>query len=245
MPNMIYLTGSRMNALVDNLEVIAANLANANTPGFKRTVGKFKSVLQRATWAPVSGPRPITISPDWPELSRPRTDFSQGPIRRTGRSLDLAIRGDAFFVVETPAGRRYTRKGRLYLNAAGELTDGAGNHFASESGRLQIPEGAGYLTVDPTGQVGAGEQIIGRLMLVDIPEPEALVAEGSSNFRNDGAPSVSAVGSQVMQGAIEQSNVSAVQEMVALIGVMRAYEASARIVKRLDSLSARLIQAAA
>jgi flagellar basal body rod protein FlgG len=221
MDSVIYLTGSHMNGLMDSLQVISNNLANANTAGLG------------------------TFSLDWPELSDRWIDFSQGPVRRTGRPLDVAIQGDAFFVVDTPAGPRYTRKGRLYPNAQGELTDAAGNRFASDSGALRIPEGVAEIGVDRSGYVSADGQAIGRLKLVDIPEPDALVAEGWANFRNDGAPPMDALDSSVIQGAVEESNVNAVQEMVALIGVMRAYEASARIARRLDALNGRLIRTAA
>lgn len=245
MDSMIYLTGSRMNGLVDELQIIAANLANANTAGFKRTVGKFKAVLQLAAPAPAGAQRPAAVSPHWPELTGARIDFSQGPTRWTGRPLDLAVRGGAFFVVETEAGQRYTRKGRLYVSAQGELTDGTGNPFASDSGTLRIPDGSVQVSIDQQGQVTADGAAIGRLMLVDIPQPEALAAEGAARFRNDGPRAVPAVGSQIVQGAIEQSNVNPVRAMVALVGVMRAYEAAARIVRRLDSLNGELIKTAA
>ncbi|MHC5033422.1 MAG: flagellar hook-basal body protein [Planctomycetota bacterium] len=245
MDSVVYLTGSHMNSLMDSLQVISTNLANANTAGFKRTVGKFREVLLSLGPLSMSAAGFGTSSLDWPELSDRSIDFSQGPIHRTSRPLDVAIQGDAFFVVDTPAGTRYTRKGRLYPNAQGELTDGAGNRFVSDSGALRIPEGVAEIAVDRSGHVSADGQAIGRLRLVDIPEPDSLVAEGWATFRNDGSSPTDALDSTVIQGAIEESNVNAVQEMVALIGVMRAYEASARIVRRLDALNGRLIRTAA
>ncbi|MHC4788343.1 MAG: flagellar hook-basal body protein [Planctomycetota bacterium] len=244
MDSAVYLTGNRMNGLVENLQIVATNLANANTSGFKRTVGKFQEVLQAAGAGLAlvgTGQAPL----DWAELNASWTDFAQGPVRRTGRPLDLAIRGEAFFVVQTPAGPRYTRKGRLYLNAQGELSDGSGNRYASDGGALSIPDGVADVTVDVDGNIGADGQSIGRLTLMDIPRPDLLVAEGGGRFRNDGPPATDAVGSEVIQGSLEESNVNAVHEMVALIGIMRAYEASARILRRVDGLNGRLIQTAA
>jgi flagellar basal-body rod protein FlgF len=243
MDGAVYLTGNHMSALADNLDVIAANIANASTPGYKRGVCAFTAVLQAAAEATPS----VTGEPAliWARLTDRTTDFSQGPVGRTGRDLDLALQGRGFFVVETPAGTRYTRKGRLYVSPEGELVDGAGSRFAAQSGSLRVPAQAAKISVDSEGRVAADDQPVGQLMLMDIPEPDKLVAEGWANFRNDGPPARRAVGSQVIQGAIEESNVSPVREMVGLLGVMRAYEAGARLAKRLDALDGELVKTAA
>jgi len=123
--------------------------------------------------------------------------------------------------------------------------DGAGSRFAAQSGSLRVPAQAAKISVDSEGRVAADDQPVGQLMLMDIPEPDKLVAEGWANFRNDGPPARRAVGSQVIQGAIEESNVSPVREMVGLLGVMRAYEAGARLAKRLDALDGELVKTAA
>ena len=244
MDSMVYLSGVRMDGLVDDLQVIATNLANANTTGFKGTVGKFQAVLAAAS------PQDLIMTPTggmsltWPEYADFRLDLSQGPIHRTDRPLDLAIRGDAFFVVETADGPRYTRKGRFFLNSDGEVTDGAGNRVSAEVGALRIPPDAGDITVGPHGEVSAGGRAIGRIKLVDVPQPDALVAVGWANYRNDGPEAKAAVGSEVIQGAVEESNVNAVQEMVALIEVLRAYEATAHILKRVDASAGELIKTA-
>ena len=245
MDGTVYLTGSRLDGLAQNLDIIASNLANANTPGYKRTVGGFQAVLGAVGTGGTRAAWPAAVLPDWMELDTGHTDFQQGPIRRTGRPLDLAIQGDAFFEVETAAGPRYTRKGRLHLNAQGELTDGSGNRFASDSGALRLPEEAEDVAVSLDGTVTAGGEEVGRIRLVEIPDLDALVSEGSCTFRNDGAAAREAVGSRVIQGSVEESNVSPVHEMVALVNVMRAYESNARILHRTDSLTGRLIQTAA
>ncbi len=242
MAESIYLVGNRLNGLMDNLQIIATNLSNANTPGYKRTVGAFRAVLDGFAADPADPSVPVGLSGSWSELSGHYTDLTQGPIQVTDRDLDVAIRGPAFLVVETPVGPRYTRRGRLYADSEGNLTDASGNPFGSDSGALAIPGDTGRLTITPDGTVLADGTAIGTLSLVDIPEPDKLVAEGSSTFRNDGAAAEPAADSEVIQGSIEQSNVEALRETITLVTVMRAYEAGARIIKRLDGLDGQLIK---
>jgi flagellar basal-body rod protein FlgF len=247
MDSTTYVTGARMGGLVRNLEIIAANLANANTPGFKQTVGTFHAELQRfAPWASLPGAG-ASIQPHWPELGDVRMDFSEGPLRATGRPLDIAVRGGAFLAVDTPAGRRYTRKGRLHMNSRGELVDGTGNTFVDEAGgTVRIPPGTESITISVEGEVVADEQTAGRLMLVMV-KPALLAPEGGGLFRLSGnAPRPQQdPHSQVLQGYVEESNSSPIESLVALIEVNRAYEAAARVLKRMDQVSGQLIKAAA
>lgn len=245
MDSAIYLMGSRMDALAENLQLIAANLANANTPGFKRTTWKFAEVLQALAPQLGGGIGAPGVVPEWSSLTVSGTDFSPGAIRMTGSPLDLAIRGSGFFVLDTADGPRYTRKGRLHLNAAGELTDAAGNRFVADSGSLRVPETASEIAVSRDGEVLADDELIGRLQLVDIPDPQYLVAVGWGLYRNDGPAPGRSFTSEIIQGAVEGSNVNVLNEMVSLVQVMRAYEATARILKRLDSLNGQLVRSAA
>ena len=245
MESTTYLIGSQMSSLIDSLDVVASNVANANTAGFKRSLSQFTTVLAAAQAAGKDPGGLATAWEDWPALDGSWLDLSQGPVQRTGRPLDLAIQGEGFFVVDTPEGRRYTRKGRMHLNTSKELVDGAGNRFQSDSGPLSIPDDARDVTIGPDGSVVADEEELGRLMVVEFAQPELLVKEGSATFRNDGPLPTPVIETQVIQGAIEQSNVNPVHEMVALMSILRAYEAAARIMKRSDSLQAQLVQATA
>ncbi len=235
----MYMMGGRMHDLMaQNLEIAAVNLANANTPGYKRVMTTFRAALEEAGSAggtPASGIR---------GTAETAIDLSPGGMQKTGRPLDVAVSGEAFLVVETPKGQRYTRKGRLYLSPDGDLTDGQGNPFASSRGSLSVPADAAQVTVSKGGEILADGRAVGTLMLMDIPKPEMLASEGASLYRNDGPPAEAAADSSVIGGAIEGSNVQPVREMVSLIGVMKAYETGARLVKRLDSLSGQLIKTA-
>ena len=237
MDSTVYLVGARMESLAQNLDIIAHNLANANTPGFKRTLGTFSATLSQLL-AGESAEDGLTFS----SLSERSLDFTPGEVRSTGRPLDVAIVGDGLLAVETADGERYTRKGRLYLSAAGELTDGAGHRVLGESGPLALPGEFSHLLIGPEGDLTADGQTVGRLKLVEIPDRQALVAEGAGLYRNDGPPARAARESRLVQGCIEESNVKPVHEMVALVEVSRAYEAAARIAKRLEALGRELVK---
>lgn len=232
MDRSIYVTAAGMNASLRRLQNVALNLANSSTPGFKRTVSRvsagFAANGRAAAVRPTSGPDTL--------------DLSQGGLRRTGRPLDVAIRGDAFFVVDTPFGRRYTRKGRMYRNSEGELTDAAGHPFLTDRGALSLPPDARQITVTRDGSVLADGTEAGTLRLVSIPDPASLVRESWCLLRNDGSAAVEAVESEVIQGALERSNVKPVREMVGLMQTVRAYEANARVMKRVDVLKEQLIR---
>ncbi len=242
METTFYLMGSRMSGLEESLQVIANNLANTDTPGFKRSASGFSTVLESVTQA--SAPNEVAPIGAFPMLSAPKLDLSQGPIRMTGRSLDVAIQGEAFFVVDTSKGQRYTRKGRMYQNEQGELTDNTGNRIVSKSGALKIPSDAKEISVSKDGTVSADGNTIGQILLMDIPEPSLLVPEGAGLLRNDGKAAKNAANSAITQGAFEESNVKPMHEMVALIEVSRAYEAAARIMHRAESLNKELVSSA-
>jgi len=238
MDSSLYVVGDRMDGLAIQLQVIASNVANANSAGFKRMVSSF--VTQDQTDPYVED----VMNPVWPELAGVSLDTSQGPVTNTGRPLDLAIQGDAFFAIETPDGTRYTRRGCIRESADGELVDPSGNRYMAAGGSLHIPDGTTYLTVQRNGEVLADGQSAGRLALYDIPDQAALVPEGGGLYRNDGAAAKPAVSSSVLQGALEGSNVQPVSEMVNLINVTRAYEAAARILRQMGTMSDQLVKSA-
>jgi flagellar basal-body rod protein FlgF len=207
MDGTVYQLGSRMNDLAEMLQVVATNVANANTIGFKRIV----AAVQGGEDAGAGETDGLVPDPsDWPRLDGLRLDLSSGPIRNTGRPLDLALQGEGFFVLETEAGERFTRKGRLYLSREGELTDASGNRYASDSGSLSIPAGTRAVSVSKTGEVAVDGTPIGKLRLVTLPDAEGLVPEGAGVYAYEGARPEDATQARVIQGAVEESNVQAV-----------------------------------
>jgi len=219
----IYIAGTGMLTQQSQLDVIANNLANVNTPGFKRsavTTEPFNGILMRNVTqggAPAIGEMPFGV-----ELSGIRQIFEQGPINQTGNTMDLALVGEGYFVVRTPQGNRYTRDGAFQLNGQGQLTTAGGNLVLGVNNQ-PIQVGAGQFAVSPQGAVTVDGQARGQLQVVNL-NPNTIVPAGDSLMQ--GTPAGAAANTQVRQGALEGSNVSTVTEMVSLIATTRSFEAA-------------------
>jgi flagellar basal body rod protein FlgG len=203
----LYAAFLGMRARQRTLEAQSNNIANASTTGFKA-----ERLLYSAVEAAKKG------AGDTQNLvagvqATSGTDFSGGSIRETGRSLDVAIDGDAFLQIQTPQGARYTRAGNLSLNADGQLVTLAGDLVVGERGAITVPpEGKGELSIGQDGSLAIGNQIFDKLKLVRFENPAtALVKEGNA-------------GSKVIQGALESSNINPISEMVAMINNNREFE---------------------
>ncbi|MGC9453824.1 MAG: flagellar basal-body rod protein FlgF [Phycisphaerae bacterium] len=241
MKDSIAATASSLRALSEQYQAIAHNLANANTAGYKRQVTAFSAALQRqlAGGAPAGGA----------DLVRPVTgiDFSQAALNVTGRSLDLALAGDGFFVLETAEGPRYTRNGSFVTDDQGRLTDMSGRTVAGDGGPLTIPPNVGVtdIHVSNDGNISAGGQNIGRLQIVRFEDTSVLEPVGSNAFRApEGAAASPAADTVVHQGATESSNVNTVEALVGLITVTRMYEANLRSIAAQNERAKRLMQVA-
>jgi flagellar basal-body rod protein FlgG len=218
--------------LADQLrqDVIANNLANATTPGYKgdRAVGEeFNSLLLQnlQSGAPVG---PLGTGA---RIADVVTDSSQGALRHTDNTFDLAISGDGYFSVATAAGTRYTRDGAFTLDAQGRLVSSSGDAVLGADGQpVQVP-GGGKATVDESGRIFVNDRQVGSVGVTSL-DPTTLRKQGSDLFTGrvrQGVPT-----GQVEQGYLEQANVSSVHEMVDLINVMRSFESSQKASNALD-----------
>lgn len=231
---MIDEIGAGMHALWVRQEMLANNLANVSTPGFKRDDLVLPPVWRPAVFPPL-GFRPLPLAP------LPWTDFSPGPLRETGRPLDVAVEGKGFLVVETPAGPRYTRAGALEVSAEGVLVvPGAGPVLGS---RGPIPVRSAQVTISERGDVEDNGVPVDRLRVVEFEEPYPLRKEGSGLFAavDPTAQPALVEGPVVRSGWLESSNVGAVQSMVSLIEVHRLWEAYARVIQAADETNARAV----
>ncbi len=240
----IYVAASGMRTQVENQDVIANNLANADTPGFKKDtlmVGSFPQFLiQRIDDVSDEGRPPVIGSFSLgSEPAGVATDFSSGGIVSTQRNLDFAISGRGFFVIQTPQGTRYTRAGSFTRSSDGLLVTTEGYPVLGENGRIDI--GDGEFSVSSAGDVIVDGQVVNRISVVDIA-PAELVKEGDSLFAaRQGAGVTPAEGYSVLQGYLESSNVNIVQEMVKMITGLRAYEANQKVLKMEDETLGKLI----
>jgi flagellar basal-body rod protein FlgG len=211
-------------------DVIANNLANATTPGYKgdRAVGQESFALKLEE---VTTGDPVGTLGLGSQIAEVATDTSQGALRRTGNELDVAVAGDGYFTVRTPAGVRFTRDGAFTQDSAGRITTARGELVLGTNGRpITVPEGTA-LTIDQRGAVLANEKPVGTLQ-VSVLDPKSVKKAGDDMFT--GRPRPQAAKGRVEQGFLEQANVSSVREMVDLISTMRSFESSQRTVKAID-----------
>ena len=229
-------------AMATNLrvqEISSHNLANVNTPGFKRRLAIFQPFHAHlaAAQTAVQGADAAGVV----------VDFGQGPINATGNPLDLALDCEGFFVVEGQQGRLYTRRGNFTLDAEGRICDTLGRPLLAEGGgKLRVQPGAGAISVAEDGRMLADGIDIGKIWVVDVPKPRTLVPAGFTAFSAPpGGPTPKAVErSVVKQGALEMSNANPIEELVAMITTLRSFEAARQTLTGMDKTSEKLAQAA-
>jgi flagellar basal-body rod protein FlgG len=252
----LYTAASGMNAQQTNIDNVAHNLANVNTAGFKRTHVEFEDLFYQHTRVPGSAtsqgdsPTGLEIGLGTRAVATSR-DFSTGSFRGTNNPLDLAIEGDGFFQVTMPDGTTaYTRAGNLHRNAQGQVVTAEG--FSLEPA-IVIPENATTVTVARDGTVSAtipgqgAAQQLGTIELATFQNAAGLTPMGGNLFQvtsASGDAQVGAAGTEqrgtLVQGFLEDSNVSVVEEMVNMILGQRAYEASSKVIKAADEMLAQV-----
>lgn len=233
MENALLVGLSRQMVLRRQMDVLANNMANINTAGFKQDKLMFEEYIMpvaRMSDAKGSDAR-ISFVQD-PLMYR---NFDEGAFKQTGNDLDVAISGDAWFVVQTPQGERYTRNGELKLTADGELVTPSGNPILGQGGPITIgPEETGIeIAADGTISTNLGQR--GQLRLVQFEDNSVLRKEGAMLFATDEAPQP-AENAQIAQGVIEGSNVQPVMEMTRMIQTLRAYTSLSRAMEQTGNL---------
>lgn len=235
-------TASCLAALTEQYQMVANNLANASTIGFKRSTCAFSQSLEtQLSYGAEAGGAVGTIE----EI--PAIDFSQGILTRTGGALDLALSGEGFFVLETPEGELYTRNGAFRVNPQGQLVDASGRLVAGTGGPIVVPNtvGISQLRVATDGTVSAGGTSIGQLKLANFADSQALMPAGLGCLRpGESAEPVAPDSLSVQQGFQEASNVNVVEELVNLIKVTRLYEANLKLISKQDEGTDSILQVA-
>jgi flagellar basal-body rod protein FlgF len=239
MDNALYVGLSRQMVLRREMDIVANNIANADTAGFK-VESLMEKTDPRAPAFTLMGPKPVKFVTDDGVLR----NYGQGALRQTGAPLDLAIEGPGFFRVTTPSGERYTRDGRFRTDDTGRLVN--------QNGAPVLDEGGGEITIDPEkgqvsisqdGVVSQGPERIGKIGVVNFATLSILEKTGDNLYQNTSNQTPAPVAeAHVRQGMLEGSNVQPILEITKMIEVSRAYEQIAKMMDSQGDLSSKAVQ---
>lgn len=247
----LYSSAAGMQSQQVNLDIIANNLANVNTTGYKKTKAEFQDLLYQIDRAPGSEQGAGNLLPTGiqighgSQLVATSKIFTTGELTQTGERLDVAVQGDGFFEVQLPDGSRaYTRDGALKTAADGRITTSDG--LILQGGFQPIPAGTTSISISPTGDIttdGANGSQTFQVQLVRFANPSGLESLGRNLYRETLASGPAEIGNPgedgfgtLQQGYLELSNVKVVEEMVNLILAQRAYEVNSKAVQAADEM---------
>lgn len=247
----LYSSAAGMQSQQTNLDVIANNLANVNTTGFKKNKAEFQDLLYQTTRAPGSDqgggnqlPTGLQIG-HGSRLVATSKIFTTGELTQTGERMDTAIQGDGFYEVQMPDGSKaYTRDGSLKTASDGRVTTSDG--LVLQGGWQPIPAGTTDISIAPTGEVttkGANGTQTFRVQLARFANPAGLESIGRNLYRESQSSGTAEIGNpgengygELQQGYLEMSNVKVVEEMVNMIVAQRAYEVNSKAVQAADEM---------
>jgi flagellar basal-body rod protein FlgF len=241
MENALLIGLSRQTTLERQLEVIANNIANVNTTGYKADQSLFEEFLTSGAHEDnfVGKDRRVSYVQDRGTYR----DFSEGALQQTSNPLDVAIDGNAFLTVQTSGGERYTRDGNLQLNSQGQLVTEGGDPVLGNSGPIIFQPTDHDINISPDGTITVVEAnaridtVRGKLRLVSFTDAQSLLKQGSNLYAaSNGATAQPDLKATVKQGYIEKSNVNAVAEMGRMIEVSRTYSQIANILQQQSDL---------
>jgi flagellar basal-body rod protein FlgF len=232
MDNTLLVSLSQQLASYRSMDVIANNLANADTPAFKRESATFQECVEKVQPAEgEAGPQPISFVKD----AGTARDLSQGHMTVTNAPFDFAINGKGYFTIQTANGPRYTRNGHFTMDAGGRLTTQDGDPLQGDGGDITVAPEDGDIHVAADGTISGIKGQIGKLKLVSFDSEDALVKQGASLYSTDQQPK-DVEKPVIQQGAVEASNVQPVLEISHMIQVMRAYQATANLTQSQEDL---------
>lgn len=225
MENAIYTTLTRQSGLLREMQVVANNIANASTTGFRQESVIFSEHVKR-----VPGGSSLSMA----TAAVRHTSMMQAGLTQTGGPLDLAIEGEGFFMVETPQGQRLTRSGHFSPSAAGELVTADGHRVLDDGGApIFLPQDASTLSVAADGTLSSDGVPVAQIGLMRPIDVSGLIRETGLLFRADQGVEPADTG-RILQGFLESSNVDAISQIARMIEVQRAYEMGQSLLQRED-----------
>ncbi|MHA1600653.1 MAG: flagellar basal-body rod protein FlgF [Alphaproteobacteria bacterium] len=240
MENTLIVALARQSVLARQMDAVANNLANLNTAGFKSESMIFKERPESTGKNQV-----ISLVHDVGYFR----DISEGPLTNTENPLDLAIRGEGYFAVETDEGQRYTRHGVFQLNDQGQLITSQGHPVLGAGGApISIPPNSSNVIVARDGTISADALEIGRIEVFTFENPAALSKTGNSLYDAKGQEPQATRESDIVQGMVEGSNVNGIAEMTRMISIVRSYQAASSLIDKehqriLDAIDALVTEA--
>ena len=235
----LYENASALRGLEQYQNVIANNIAASHVAGFKKVAVSFEGV-QGGEIARSSHGRLRNEMPGSFPVMKNQVDFNEGELKETSNPLDLAISGDGFFALINGNGDKiYTRDGQFYSNFEGTLVNSMGHQFSDEGGNpITLVPGQPDPLIDQEGQIFQGEQLVGKLGVFVFEEPVTQLQKVGGGFiskdQNLEPENAQPENFKVLQGFLESSNVSAIEEMIGLIEVSRAHEANQKMIQSFD-----------
>jgi flagellar basal-body rod protein FlgF len=213
------------------LELVANNLANLGTAGYRGQEATFRSLLAgggTVAWNPLNA-----AVNNFGVLGGSRIDRASGSLAATGNPLDLAVAGNGFFVVQSAQGDIYTRNGSFHATPAGQLVTGQGDAVLGEQGPIILPQGT--VAVSSDGTVSVDGAVVAKLRVAEFSPDTSLRAVGNATYAAPAGSELSAASSSIRQGMLEDSNVSPVEGVVQLISIQRNAEMMQRALTVFDS----------
>ena len=239
----LFTGASSMVSQGDYQAVIARNLANVNTAGYKKNVAVFQSYMSGSN----DEGQTNTATGTGSSLGKISTDFSQGMLEYTGNDLDISIKGDGFFTVQASDGSiLYTRKGQFVLSRDMKIVTADGWSLLGNGGEIQLPQNAKSVTIKGNGSIVADGKEIGKIRIVKVSKLSTLESVGGCAYKlSDNAPQPEdSTDSEIANRYLEKSNVNAVDEMVNMIANMRGYQIGHKVTDSIDETLKKLIQLA-
>jgi len=235
MDSGFYVAYAGFAARMQALDVVAGNLANASTAGFKAQ-SPFYRALSAAQEGEVLSPLNQAVN-QFGVLGGSRVDGRSGSLEPTGNGTDLAIEGAGFFTVQNTAGTRYTRNGSFHLNASRQLTTQDGDLVLAEQGTKTVPIAlpTGVVSVSPDGTISVDGALVAKLHVVQFAPGTEIQPEGNSNYIAPAASEQPAAESSVRQGMLESSNMNPVEGAVGLISLQRQADLLGRALSILNA----------
>jgi flagellar basal-body rod protein FlgF len=226
----LYQAAAAMNATAKWQDLIAENLAASSISGARKQEISFENT-EAGLASNMSGSAVTSYGIPTANVT---INFQQGDLRATGNQMDFALEGPGFFTVQSPDGNKvYTRDGEFQLDSKGQLVTKQGYAVLGTGGPMQFnPNLPGPITISASGDVSQGDQVKGKLALVEFKDPQKLTPIGTATFESDTAtPPAAATKTNVRQGFVEGANTSPTTEMASLITAMRLFESNQKVLQ--------------